>query len=153
LFDKIKNERAKIWLKRIFHAMIIAYLIFLSSLTILRNRDWSDPITFYEKNLRYSPQSFIQHNNLGMAYDAAGRFDEAIAQYRQAIAIKDIYPQIHSNLANSLVNAKQYAEAEKEYRRAIAMDPGFILPYRNLYKLYLYEGKNDEAEKLLKNIK
>ena len=140
------------WTRVIFCVIIIAYSIFFGFLTIERNRDWRDPITFYEKNLKYSPQSYIEHNNLGMAYDAAGRFDEAIAQYRQAIAIKDAYPQVHSNLANSLASARQYAEAEKEYQRAIAMDQGFILPYQNLYNLYVYLGEKDKAGEVLKEI-
>jgi protein O-mannosyl-transferase len=156
LFDKIKNERLNVWLKRIFYVMIIAYLVFLGALTIIRNRDWRDPITFYEKNLKYSPQSFIERNNLGMAYDEAGRFEEAIAEYKKAIAIKDIYPQVRYNLANSLINVKKYDEAEKEYRRAIEMSPGFGLAYRNLYGLYMYLGDKNKAEeilKLLENIK
>jgi len=156
LFSRIKNEQFKNWSKRIFYVMIIAYLVFLGGLTIARNRDWHDPITFYEKNLKYSPQSFIEHNNLGMAYSRAGRNEEAIAEYRRALAIKDVYPQIHYNLANSLVSMKQYDEAETEYKKAIAMDSGFIFPYQNLYNLYTYLGKSDEAGKtleLLKNIK
>ncbi|HTW96374.1 MAG TPA: tetratricopeptide repeat protein, partial [Candidatus Methylomirabilis sp.] len=152
LFDKIKNERARDWSLKIFCVIVIAYVLFLTALTIARNRDWHDPITFYEKNLKYSPQSFIEHNNLGMAYAEAGRINEAIVQYRQAIAISDVYPQVHYNLANSLANAQKFAEAEKEYQNAIAMDPGFILPYQNLYNLYLYEGKKDEAKKILKEI-
>jgi protein O-mannosyl-transferase len=148
----LRNDNSLALLRVFFCVMIIAYCVFLGTLTVLRNRDWRDPITFYEKNLRDTPNNFIEHNNLGMAYADAGRNEEAIAQYRQAIAIKDVYVQVHYNLANSLVNLKQYDEAEKEYQRAIAMDPGFILPYRNLYDLYVYLGDKEKASEVLKKI-
>ncbi|MDD4902224.1 MAG: tetratricopeptide repeat protein [Patescibacteria group bacterium] len=147
-----RSKSIRVWLKRIFCVMLIACVIFFSFLTIRRNRDWHDPITFYEKNLSYVPDSFIERTNLGMAYDAVGRFAEAIVQYRTAIAIADIYPQAHYDLANSLVNVKQYDEAEKEYRRAIEMSPKFGLAYQNLYNLYMYLGEKDKAEKILKEI-
>jgi protein O-mannosyl-transferase len=153
LFDKLKNDRIRTLLKQISFVMLIACVIFFAVLTIRRNLVWHDPITFYENNLKYSPQSFIEHTNLGIAYDDAGRFEEAIAQYRAAIAIADIYPQTHYDLANSLVSVKQYDEAEKEYLKTIAMDPGFALPYRNLYNLYIYLGEKDKAEQILKEIK
>jgi tetratricopeptide (TPR) repeat protein len=132
--------------------MLIACVIFFAVLTIRRNRDWHDPITFYENNLKYSPQSFIEHTNLGIAYDEAGRVNEAIAQYRTAITIADFYPQVHYDLANSLAETKQYDEAEKEYLKAIAMDPGFVLPHHNLYNLYVYLGEKDKADKILEQI-
>jgi protein O-mannosyl-transferase len=149
-FDRIKNAKRLLFAKLVFCVMLIACLVFWGILTVRRNLIWHDPITFYENNLKYSPQSFIEHTNLGIAYDAAGRVDDAIAQYRRAIAIDDVYPQVHFDLANSLTEAKQYDEAEKEYLRAISMDPGFILPYRNLYNLYSSLGKEDEANKIIK---
>lgn len=87
-------------LKSIGLAVLIVYALFFSCLTIRRNQDWRDPVTFYEKNLRSTPSSFIQHNNLGMAYAAKGDNEKAIKEYRRAMAIKDIYPQVHYNLAN-----------------------------------------------------
>ncbi len=152
VFEKVKNEWTAYWLKRFFYVMIIAYLVFLSALTVNRNRDWHDPITFYEKNLKYSPNSFIEHNNLGIAYADAGRHDEAIAQYEKALAINNIYPQVPYNLANSLVAVKKYSEAEKEYQRAIEMSPKFSLPYAKLYSLYVYLGEKDKADKILKKL-
>jgi hypothetical protein len=151
-FERVKSVKTAYWLKRIFYVMIIAYLVFLSALTINRNRDWHDPITFYEKNLKYSPNSFIEHNNLGMAYSEAGRFEESISEYKKALAIRDIYPQVHYNLGNSLIAVKKYSEAEKEYRRAIEIAPGFVLPRQNLYQLYLHQGEKDKAEELFREI-
>jgi len=146
------ERRGALFCKIIFYVMLIACAVFWGFLTIQRNRDWRDPITFYEKNLKYSPNSFIEHTNLGIAYEDAGRHEEAIAQYEKALALSDIYPQVHYDLANSLVSVKKYAEAEKEYQRTIAMDPQFGPAYRSLYNLYVYLGEKDKAEKALEQV-
>jgi protein O-mannosyl-transferase len=152
-FAEIKDRKVLLLAPVIFYVMLVACVVFWSFLTTERNRDWHDPITFFEKNLKYSPQSFIEHTGLGMAYDNAGRFTEAEAEYRQAIAISDVYPQVHHDLAISLTELKKYDEAEKEYLKAIAMDPGFVAPYRNLYNLYEFLGENGKAENIIKSLK
>jgi tetratricopeptide (TPR) repeat protein len=151
-FAKLGNGRVLLFSRIFFYVMLIACLVFWGFLTVRRNRDWHDPITFYEKNLKYSPQSFIEHTNLGIAYDEAGRHEEAIAEYEKAISIKDVYPQVHHDLANSLAAVKKYDEAEKEYLRAIEMDRGFIFSYRNLYNLYVFLGEREKAENTFKRL-
>jgi len=124
-------------------------LVYFGFLTVRRNLDWRDPITFYEKNLRYTPNSFIQRNNLGMAYADAGRFSEAIVQYRQALALSDVYPQVHSNLANALAATGGAAMAKEEYYRALDIDPGFLIPYVGLLRLAILEQDHVSLEKIL----
>jgi protein O-mannosyl-transferase len=132
LVEKLKIK------KEILLVVLSIFCIFFITLTIKRNFEWRDPITFYEKNLSYTPNSFIQHNNLGMAYADAGRADEAIREYKTAISIADIYPQVHYNLANTLVTANRLEEAEKEYYKSINISPGFSLPYINLIKISIF---------------
>lgn len=135
--------------KETFFILLSLAFLYFGWLTVRRNLDWRDPITFYEKNLHYTPHSFIQRNNLGMAYADAGRFSDAIAQYRQALALSDRYPQVHSNLANALVVVGETAAAEKEYYRALEMDPGFTIPYINLLRLAILERDRAGLEEVL----
>lgn len=150
LFNKIKpNKQTK---KIIFVFLCFCVFVF-SALTMMRNNDWHDPITFYEKNLTYTPNSFIQHNNLGMAYADAGRIEEAIKEYKKAIAINDVYAQVHHNLANSLRDTGGIDEAIKEYNIAIKMSPTFSLPYNSLLVIYSSDGNIAQTEKILMQIK
>jgi len=151
----LKAERTSLFQKSVILLpgfFILAFGIFLSGLTILRNTDWRGPIAFYEKNLRYTPLSFIQHNNLGMAYANTGRLDEAIREYRRAIEISDSYPQVHSNLANTLKSRGQISEAIKEYERALALSPAFPIPYSNLLAIYIEEKNKTKAHEILKRM-
>ncbi len=138
----------KLVIKQIFVIFII-FCIWLAALTINRNKDWDNPITFYEDNLQYTPESFIQRNNLGMAYGNAGRHEEAIDEYQRAIAIKDVYPQVHYNLANSLVGIGHIAEAKKEYLASLKISPTFVIPYQNLIAIYATENNLEAIDKLL----
>ena len=145
-------EKIKINKKIIFISLSVFSLYFII-LTIRRNFDWHDPITFYEKNLVYTPNSFIQHNNLGMAYSEAGRTDEAIKEYKTAIAIADIYPQVHYNLGNVLVAKNRTSEAELEYYKAINKSPEFSLPYTNLIKLAILNKDEVKLQAVLDKLR
>ncbi len=141
-------------LKKVFVWYFLLVLIFyFSVLTIRRNFDWHDPVTFYEKNLKYTPNSFIQRNNLGMAYAAINRYDEAIKEYQRAIEIADIYPQVHYNLANSLVALGRTQEAEIEYYRTIEMSPQFSFPYNNLLQLAIIKQDESKLKKALEKLR
>jgi tetratricopeptide (TPR) repeat protein len=145
-------EKIKINKKIIFISLSILSLYFII-LTIRRNFDWRDPITFYEKNLVYTPNSFIQHNNLGMAYAEAGRTAEAIKEYKTAISLADIYPQVHYNLGNALVSVNKMNEAETEYYKAINISPEFSLPYTNLIKLAILTKDEVKLQTVLAKMK
>jgi len=152
LFAKIKSQKFLPFAGIIFYVMLSFCVIFCAILTIQHNHIWNNPITFYENNLKYEPNSFIEHTNLGIAYADAGRNDDAIAQYEKAIAIADIYPQVHFDLANSLTAVQNYPQAEKEYLQTIKMDPQFGTAYQNLYNIYMYLGEKDKAGEILKEI-
>jgi protein O-GlcNAc transferase len=55
-----------------------------------------------------------------------GRYSEAEASYRQAIALKPDFAVAHSNLGNTLEDLGRYSEAEASYRQAIALKPDSI---------------------------
>jgi len=153
MINRVKDKNRKKTLKYVFISLIIIFSIYLSYQTIERNRDWRDPITFYEKNLNYTPNSYIQRNNLGMAYAKSSRHAEAITEYQKAISIADIYPQVHYNLANSLVILNNLKEAESQYLISVDMSPGFSLAYQGLLNIYLSQGEKNEAYLLLAKLK
>ena len=120
--------------------------------TAVQNRVWKTPVSFYEHNLRYAPQSARFQTNLAMAYAEQMRYNEAIAGYRRAIELNDQYPQTHHNLANTYLALGRAAEAEAEYQSAIRMDPGFHFSYVSLASLYLRARRPDLAENILEDL-
>ena len=136
----------------ILAALLSFVLLSCMAKTVNQNRVWKDPITFYEHNLKYAPQSARFRNNLAMAYSDKNRQEDAVRQYLSAIQINDQYPETHHNLANSYLVLGKAADAEREFYAAIRMDPRFFHSYVALATLYLNFKRPDLAEKTLRSL-
>ncbi len=130
--------------------LIGLYFSFFAARTYARNREWSDPIVFYEQTLRHSSSSIRVINNLAMLYANKNNFEKAKYYYEKAISQGDIYPQPHHNLGNMYANLGEYEKAEKEYLRAIKIDRTFSFSYNSLYNLYIFQKKTKKAEEIKK---
>jgi Tfp pilus assembly protein PilF len=72
------------------------------------------------------PNSARTHQMMAHELARQGRTDEAIANYRQALAINPNLPGVHFELAEMLNNSSVEggpAEAQKEYKAALALNP------------------------------
>src|SRR5207245_422471 len=62
-------------------------------------------------------------SDLGFTMAKLGKSDEAVADYRKALALDPDCASAHSNLAVAFVQAGDLAEAESHYRKALAGKP------------------------------
>lgn len=138
-------------LQKILIGILIAFLIFLSVLTIDRNRDWRDPITFYNQTLKYAPNSYRVINNLGMAYDDKGDYEQAGKTYPRAISLDPSNPVAYHNLGNTYRETGKIDSAIENFKTAILLDPKFIFSYNALVSLYLENKNHQEAREVLEN--
>lgn len=131
---------------RIFAAVIIITLLSFSSyLTIRQNSYWKDPIAFYERTLRFNPDSWRIHNNLGNLYSNIGDDEAAIASYRKTIEIKPDYAEGYFNLGNVYKDMGKHEEAIVSYEKVIKIKPNFAKAYNNLGVMYKDLGRIREA--------
>src|SRR3954465_12067576 len=56
--------------------------------TALRNLDYRSEIALWESTVRVSPSNPRAHNNLGVAYEANGRFLDAREAYTRALELE-----------------------------------------------------------------
>ncbi len=145
LWQKFSNRNHRIILS-VFCLTVFSLLIIK---TIIRNNDWRDPITFYTKSLTQSSWHIPMRNNLAMAYAENKQTDLAIAEYKNLIALSDVYPNTHHNLANIYKEQGKYKEAEEEYQKAIALDPTFIFSYYALADLYEKTGEKEKLKEIM----
>ena len=73
----------------------------------------------YEKD----PNLHLVWAQLGDAYELAGRDDDAIKAYEQAVAVKPDAPNYYDNLGNLLARKGQVEEAGKMYAKSVELDP------------------------------
>jgi tetratricopeptide (TPR) repeat protein len=105
----------KILTRKLFIPIVGLICAFYILLVAGRNFEWRNPVVFYELIVKYSPDSFQGHNNLGLQYEYLGRFDEAKLQYKRALEIKPDLVEARSNLANLYFKLKLYNQAKVEY--------------------------------------
>lgn len=135
----------------ILAGLAAGYAIFLGIVTIDRNRDWRDPVIFFNNVLKYNEKSLLAWNNLGMAYADKNEFKKTKYAYERAIALdeKNESAPPHHNLGNLYKSVRMFNEAIAEYEKAIAIDKNFYFSYNALFDLYLKTKNQEEYNKLL----
>jgi tetratricopeptide (TPR) repeat protein len=78
-------------------------------------------------------------------YSDLGWHEEAIAAYRQAVALDTKLAQPHNNLGNVYSDLGRHEEAIAAYRQAIALDTKFAYPHNGLGNVYSDLGRHEEA--------
>lgn len=91
--------------KEIFRGLLFVVIciimLLLGQLTIKQIRVWRNPEILWSYVIDAFPERVaLAHNNLGFAYRKKGRLDEAIFQYRQALAINLNYIEAYNNLGS-----------------------------------------------------
>jgi tetratricopeptide (TPR) repeat protein len=111
---------------------ISAAVLFLGTLTLI---PYGRDHLFQEANVHY---------NLGNLYYDAGNYDQAIPEYRQALAVSDsAFYRI--NLGNALTRKGRFEEAIDQYRQVISRKPGFAKAYIQWAKALVEQGRMAEA--------
>lgn len=121
--------------KELILALLFILIFLLSARTVLRNREWNNPVEFYTQTLSHV-QSPRAYNNLAMAYAEIHDANRSIINYKKAILLNDTYPETHFNLANAYLAIANKSSAETEYKTALRIDPSFYPAYGRLYQLY-----------------
>jgi tetratricopeptide (TPR) repeat protein len=92
------------------------------------------------------PNQHLFWARMGEAYDLAGRNDEAINAYQQAVALKPDNAGYYNNLGNLLARSGKIDDAKAAYTKSAELDPAqAALAWRN-FGISLYQaGRMTEA--------
>jgi Tfp pilus assembly protein PilF len=106
---------------------------------------WRNSESLFRHALETTKDNYVVHINLGIAFWKQGKQDDAIAEYRKAIAITPQYADIHFFLANALLVQGKSIEAADEYRTTLALRPDFRYAHTNLGMALRKNGQIEEA--------
>jgi len=113
--------------------------------TARRNEDYRSERALWQKTADAFPGNAVAQYNLAIMLARAGRPDEAIARYREALRLKPDYFEARNNLGEALAGAGRWTEAIDQYREALRLDPGYAMIHVNLGDALLHLGRLDEA--------
>lgn len=92
-----------------------------------------------------APKDPSIHCNLGSAYLALARLDDAVASFQRAIALQPDFPGALNNLGHALAGLGRLDDAIASVQRAIAVKPDFANAYNSLGNLYKEQGQPADA--------
>lgn len=85
------------------------------------------------------------HNNLGLCYDAVGRPEDAIREYKDAIGAESDIVDAYINLGCAYFREGRYADAEAAFEGAEKVSPGYPLALFDLSLAYKKLGQDARA--------
>jgi len=127
--------------RRLFAVMAIA----LTSLTLLRNEVFRDPLELWSETVARRPLNPRAYENYGYALRSAGRPAEAISFLGQAIALNPASAVSHGMLGDAHLQLGQTPAAIACYERALRLDPDLAPVRGNLAGLLAQLGRTPEA--------
>jgi tetratricopeptide (TPR) repeat protein len=117
----------------------------LAALTIRRNEVYRSELVLWQDTIAKCPNNPRAHNNLGLALFEAGRIQEAVVQYEQALRINPESAEAHNNLAFALFKLGRVPEALDHFQQAIRVKPNYAEAHYNLGLALSEIGRYPEA--------
>jgi tetratricopeptide (TPR) repeat protein len=77
-------------------------------------------------------KSAADHVNLSVQHCQAGRYNDCIAEAREAITLKPDYAEAYNNIAAGYIGLQDWDEAIKNAQEALRINPNFTLARNNL---------------------
>ncbi len=136
-----RNEKTTRFAAAASLILVVGY----SLLTIKQNAYWREPVSFFNRTLRYAPNSARMLNNLGVNYIQRGEYDQAISCFNRALEIRPLYEQAYNNrgLANNVLG--EYAKAIADFDRALEINPASLQVYNNRGLTFGLMGEHNKA--------
>jgi len=117
-------------------------------------QQFSTAISKLEKVLELDPEFVRARDNLGLCYEALGRYEEAITSYQEAVRLNRQKPQNSPwpplNLGTLLLKLGKIEEAETYFRESLRYDSR--LPQTH-YQLGLFLEKQERNEEAIRELK
>jgi tetratricopeptide (TPR) repeat protein len=85
------------------------------------------------------------HFNAGLAYEQLGKREEAVTQYRKAVALCPDDVAVRVTLAQLYMHAARWTEAEREAQEAVRVSPAYGPAHYVLGRIYEYWSRYQQA--------
>lgn len=111
----------------------------------LSQHQWNDAAKVLEQYSKAAPTEFNAWFNLGVAYDHASSFDNALTAYAKAEQLNPKDPAVKNNIGRIYFKRGAYDDAAKNLQAALKINPGFDDARLNLGLVLMAQEKWTEA--------
>lgn len=136
--------------KRSRAVFVAVSLIIIALLTVRimdRNRDWADPVRFFENEIEYYP-SARTYNNLGYEYFQVMKLRSAVEFFYKAIEVDDSFPHPHLHMGKFHYLGGNTEEALNSFYRALEIDPNHVATLMSVKVVAEKLGRDDIANQI-----
>ena len=105
-----------------------------------------DALALFEAARKLGETSQIA-NSLGIAYERAGRAEDAFGAYKRALRLDPTNVDAHHSLGNFYSKRGHAAAAAKQYEAAIGLDPQAVLSHLALGRVHYHARRLDAARR------
>ncbi|KAG9332082.1 hypothetical protein JZ751_016148 [Albula glossodonta] len=127
---------------------VLLLLLLFSWKTVQQNQIWLSREALFRSGIQTLPHNAKVHYNYANFLKDQGRSHAAIHHYQTALRL---YPRHASAMNNLGTLTRHLEEAERYYRRALEINPQHNRALFNLGNLLKSKGKEEEAERLLRD--
>jgi hypothetical protein len=127
------------------YLLSIMVIFWLGARTVVRNAVWGSPVRIWLEAAEQSPGHWLPRLMLGEALREAGRPEEAIPQYRAAIALRPQEPLAYTKLAQSLAQLGRFGDATATLEQLRRRDPTSAVAFNALGGVAILAGDSSGA--------
>jgi tetratricopeptide (TPR) repeat protein len=106
---------------------------------------WRTDETLWRAVLTDFPDFARGHYGLGFALAQAGRTQEAIEEYTEAVRLQPNFAEVHNNLGVAFLQLGRTQEAVAEYEQALRIKPDYVEARHNLEMALGQTGKTEDT--------
>jgi len=117
----------------------------LGSINHLFKHDWAAAEREYLRGIELNPNYPRAHQTYGNYLEYQGRFDEGLAEHRQAQVLDPLSPRINLDLGGALLKHGQYDLAIEQYEKTLELQPDFRQAHGGLGRAFLRKGQYEDA--------
>jgi tetratricopeptide (TPR) repeat protein len=123
----------------------VAVFVLLGLSTWNRNPIFASQESLWRDTVARNPEAWMAYSNLGVAYAAEGKLEDAVWDYRRALELKPDYVDAYDNLGNVLAAQGKSDEAIENYWDALRIMPENGDAHEHLGEVLWGQGKAEEA--------
>jgi len=125
--------------------IVVNVTVALGTATFARNRVYHSAESLWRNVAEARPNNARAFENLGTVLMVERRIEEAIPEYRQAVALDPDFVSARNNLANALSQTQRHEEAIGHYAEVLRVDP--LHPEAHINRAHAFDrlGRTREA--------